>query len=174
MPSLHTTFALALTAVAVGLAGCTREPVSNGPETSPPPPTVDMDHDHDHPSEGPHHGELIELGNEEYHAELVHEDGAVTIYILDRSARELVPIGAAEVTINVAHDGQAKQFTLSASPQEGDVAGRASRFTSTDAALAEALDHEGSDARLAVTIAGKAYTGRIVHSHGGHAHDHAH
>jgi hypothetical protein len=133
-----------------------------------------MDHDHAHPSEGPHHGELIELGNEEYHAELVHEDGAVTIYILDRSARELVPIGAADITINLVHDGQPRQFTLSASPQEADVQGRASRFTSTDAGLAEALDHEGSDARLAVTIAGKAYNGRIVHSHAGHAHDHAH
>jgi hypothetical protein len=174
MPTFRTPFTLALTAVAIGLAGCTGEPAGNGPETSPPPPTVDMNHDHDHPSEGPHHGELIELGNEEYHAELVHEDGAVSIYILDRSARELVPIGAPEVTINLVHDAQPQQFALSASPQEGDASGRASRFTSTDAALADALDHEDSNARLAVTIAGKAYTGRIVHSHAGHAHDHPH
>ncbi|MDA1165948.1 MAG: hypothetical protein O3B13_22860 [Planctomycetota bacterium] len=30
---------------------------------------------HAHPSEGPHGGDLIELGNEEYHAELVHPEG---------------------------------------------------------------------------------------------------
>lgn len=30
------------------------------------------EHAHAHPSEGPHGGDLIELGNEEYHAELVH------------------------------------------------------------------------------------------------------
>mgnify|MGYP006188166609 CR=1 FL=1 len=30
---------------------------------------------HAHPSHGPHGGDLIELGNEEYHAELVHPHG---------------------------------------------------------------------------------------------------
>lgn len=30
------------------------------------------EHAHAHPTEGPHGGDLIELGNEEYHAELVH------------------------------------------------------------------------------------------------------
>ncbi len=69
----------------------------------PPPATVDA---HDHSSEGPHHGTLVELGKEEYHAEVVHAGDVVTVYILDARAEKAVPIEATEVTINVLHDGK--------------------------------------------------------------------
>ena len=51
-------------------------------------------HAHAHPTEGPHHGSLIELGKEDYHAEFVHDDttDTVTIYILDAAAAKAVPI----------------------------------------------------------------------------------
>ena len=60
-------------------------------------------HAHAHPTEGPHHGALIELGKEDYHAELVHEDATdtVTIYILDSSATKPVPIAAKQLTLNM-------------------------------------------------------------------------
>lgn len=52
------------------------------------------------------HGDLVELGNEEFHAEVVHgEAGSVTVYILDSAAKVTVPIDATELTINVSHDG---------------------------------------------------------------------
>lgn len=126
-----------------------------------------------HPSEGPHHGGLIELGNEEYHAELVHDDaaGSVTIYILDSAAKQAVPIDAAELKINLSHDGNAEQFALTASPDTNDPAGKSSRFTSTDAELAEELDHEGA-AQLVVTINGKQFRGDIVHDDDHEEHDH--
>ena len=49
-----------------------------------PPAAHEHDHGHAHPSEGPHHGALIELGKEDYHAEIVHDEktDTVTIYIL--------------------------------------------------------------------------------------------
>ena len=56
-----------------------------------PPATVDV---HAHPSEGPHHGTLVELGNEEFHAEVVHDDKSVTVYVLDAGATKAVPIDA--------------------------------------------------------------------------------
>lgn len=126
-----------------------------------------------HPSEGPHHGGLIELGNEEYHAELVHDDAAgnVTIYILDSAAKQSVPIDAAELKINLSLDGNAEQFSLAASPDANDPAGKASRFTSTDAELAEELDHEGA-AQLVVTINGKQFRGEIVHDDDHEEHNH--
>lgn len=129
-----------------------------------PPATVDA---HDHPSEGPHHGGLIELGNEEYHAELVHDDaaGTVTIYLLDSSAKNAVPIDEADLLINLSHDGNAEQFKLAAAPDVSDPPGLSSRFTSTDAELAEDLDHEGAEAQLVVTISGKQFRGKIAHDH---------
>ncbi len=132
------------------------------------------DHDdHDHPSEGPHHGGLIELGNEEYHAELVHDDdaGTVTIYLLDSAAKKSVPIEATELQINLSHDGEAEQFTLAASPDAGDPPGKSSRFVSTDEELAEDLDHEETNAKLVVTINGKQYRGSIEHDDDHEDHD---
>ncbi|UUO04923.1 hypothetical protein M4951_16195 [Blastopirellula sp. J2-11] len=131
-------------------------------------------HDHDHPSEGPHGGSLIELGAEEYHAELVHDEkaGSVTIYLLDSAAKVATPIDATELTINLKHDGMGEQFKLTASPDAGDPTGKSSKFVSSDAELAEDLDHEGADAQLVVTIGGKQYRGAVAHDHDHEGHDH--
>lgn len=173
------TLASAITALITGLwlAGC-GSPAGNSPSpgTAGSPAAVDThdDHDHAHPSEGPHHGDLVELGNEEYHAEVVHaDDGTVTVYILDSSAKSAVPIDAPELTINVTHEGQPEQFKLAASPDAGDPPGRSSRFTLTDKEFVEHLDAEGPPAKLAVTIDGKSYTGQIEHHHG-HEHGEGH
>jgi hypothetical protein len=123
---------------------------------------------------------LIELGNEEYHAELVHDSAAdeVSIYILDSAAKEAVPIEATEIVINLKHHGTPEQHALVAVPQEGDPAGRASRFVAKDnPELNEDLEHDDADARLQVTINGMPYSGNIAPSHGhehGGASDHKH
>ena len=140
------------------------------------------DSGHHHPTEGPHHGALIELGAEEYHGELVHDEasGTVTVWILDGAVKESVPIEAKEITINLKHDGHGEQFQLAASVEAGDPDGLSSRFVSTDGELGEHLHESGIDAVLALTINGRSYRGRIPeghgHDHSGHdhaAHDHA-
>ncbi|MGE0607954.1 MAG: hypothetical protein AB7O62_12740 [Pirellulales bacterium] len=125
---------------------------------------------HDHPDMGPHHGQLIELGNEEYHAELVHDDEqqTVTIYLLDDHAKGAVSIDAAELTLNLVVDGKPAQFKLQADPQSDDAEGESSRFASSDAALAEALDVEGTSGRLNVKIGGKSFVGSVDHHHDDH------
>jgi len=150
------------------LTGCGQGEKSGGPVTSSPPATVDV---HNHPSEGPHHGGLVELGNEEYHIEIVHDDdaGTVTAYVLDSSAKVAVPINASEIMVNLSHDGQAEQFALAASPQSGDPPGKSSKFVSNDTELAEDLDNDAVSAQLVVTINGKPYRGAIQHDHDSHA-----
>jgi len=131
--------------------------------------------EHDHPTEGPHHGDLVELGNEEYHAEIVHGDGGdISIYVLDSHAEKAVPIEAAEVVINLTHDGKAEQFKLPATPDAGDPAGKSSKFSLKDEELASDLDKEGTAAKLVLSINGKSFTGKIEHHHEGAGHDHAH
>ena len=166
------------------LAGCqdAAEPVGgDAPVSDLPPPTMDdhagHDHgEHGHPSEGPHHGDLVELGNEEYHGEVVHneEAGTLEIYILDGAATKQVAIDATELTINVSHDGKPEQFVLAAKPDEGDEAGKSSRFVSDDKELAEHLDEEGTNPRMVVKINGKSYRGEIKHDHDHEGHDHGH
>ena len=171
MSSTSNMILICLFVASLGVAGCTGDTqTTTGPETSPPPPTVDA---HAHPSEGPHHGELIELGNEEYHAELLHDDQSVTIYILNGAADQQVPIEATEITINTTHDGQPEQFQLVASPDQNDPAGKSSRFVSNDAELAGHIDEEGAEHRLVLTISGRSYRGEIAHDHDGHeGHNH--
>mgnify|MGYP000960618384 CR=1 FL=1 len=163
--------------VIASAVGCNKEDSpaqsSNKPDASirmdtPPPATVEL---HEHPSEGPHHGSLIELGNEEFHAELVHDDKSVTIYILDGAAKSSVPIDASELVINLLHDGKPEQFKLVAAPEESDPSGKSSRFVSNDPELAGHIDDDAAAPKLSITINGKSYRGVITHDHD---HDHAH
>jgi len=163
------------------LVGCDASSQGAGPmpgSIQEPPPAgiqqpqqLDEGHDHEHPSEGPHHGVLIELGDEEYHAELLHDEryGVVTIFILDGTARKSVPIEGS-VVINAMYRRQPVQFPLAA------VRGDASQFQSDEPALTEALDDPRSNASLRVTIDGRMYSGKLpVHDHGhDHNHDHGH
>lgn len=145
----------------VFLAGCDSRPAAapkNGEVKK---------HDHAGHVHGPHEGELIELGDEEYHAELLHDDAthAVTIYLLDAAAKEGVPVEETEITINAVVDGKPTQFKLPAAPIEGEPAGQSSRFIVADEKLHEAIESEEAQPRLTVTIAGKPYTGKIDHHH---------
>lgn len=182
MPTIHSfasrlargTAAAALTG-AMLLSGCTGSSNSGG--SAPPAATTAENHDHDHAhaTEGPHHGDLVELGNEEYHAEIVHGDsGEVTVYVLDSGAAKAVSIEATEVTINLSHKGEAEQFKLLTAPDSGDPEGKSSRFTLKDEHLAEDLDAKGAVAKLVITINGKQYTGKIEHDHDHEGHDHEH
>ncbi|MDZ4851023.1 MAG: hypothetical protein SGI77_17185 [Pirellulaceae bacterium] len=132
-------------------------------------PAVDV---HAHPSEGPHGGTLVELGNEEFHAEIIHNKSSVTCYILDSSAKRAVPIDSQEVTINVIHGGKPEQFKLAASPDSGDSDGKSSRFVLVDEELAIHIDEETAAPKLTVTINGVPYRGEIKHSHASHEHAH--
>lgn len=172
---MKTTLFLGLSAaIATGLAGCGAQPPATPPANTPtkvseqtPPVATD-----EHPHEGPHGGSLIEFGDEKYHGELVHDEkaGTVTVYILDGTAKKSVPIDAAEVTINLKHDGNAEQFKLAAKADAGDPEGKSSRFVSDEKELAEDLDHEGAEPQLVVEIEGNQYRGKIEHDHD---HDHA-
>lgn len=132
---------------------------------------------HDHATKGPHSGTLIELGNEKYHAELLHDKESVIIYILDGSATKANPIDTTEVVINLVHDGKPSQFQLTASPDSEDPVGKSSRFILKNARFIEELEHAESGAKLNVLIDGKSYRGDIHHNHKDHNHDgldHAH
>ena len=124
--------------------------------------------EHAHPSHGPHGGSLIELGNEAYHAELVHDEasGSVSVYLLDSGIDKSVAIDSPSITINLSHDGNSEQFDLAAAPVEGDPEGKSSCFVSSDAELGDDLEDAHASAQLVVTIEGKQFRGTIAaHSH---------
>lgn len=170
-------FALCLGSLWLALAGCGGDaPKSPARVTDSPPPVAHDDadgHEHSHPTEGPHHGHLIELGKEEYHAELTHDDEAekVTVYLLDKLAVSPVTSAEAEIALNLVVDNKPLQAKLAAEPQAGDAEGQSSRFSLVDKAVVEALEAPTSTGRLTVTIGGKSFSGKVVHQeHGDHKH----
>jgi hypothetical protein len=130
-----------------------------------------MDDVHAHPEHGPHGGDLVELGKEAFHAELVHGEGGIAMYVLDGSAAKQVAIASEKLVVSLKHDGQVATFDLAADPDANDPAEQASRFTSTDAKLDEWLD-AGAEGAVVIEIEGKSYTGKIAHDHDHSGHDH--
>jgi len=134
--------------------------------------------EHDHPDEGPHGGHIIELGTEEYHAELTHDDEShrVGIYFLGDDAKTAKPIGAESVTINVSLDGESSQFILPSAPQSGETKEKSSYFELVSEPLNVVVSGKSEaarkHARLNVTFDGKPYVGLIETEE--HAHDHGH
>ena len=129
---------------------------------------------HDHAEKGPHGGPLIELGDEEYHAELLlaEKEGVVTIHVLDSKAKSAVAIEAKEILINLKHGKKPVQFRLKASASEGDPEGKSSKFVLKNPELIEDLHHKETSAQLRLSIEGKSYSGKILleddhdHNHG--------
>jgi hypothetical protein len=121
------------------------------------------DHAHDH-AHGPHGGEIIEIGDEEYHAEyLKTDDGTVTVYVLDASMKNEVPIAAEEIAIDTKVGDKATTFKLAAVDRsEGDEP-KTAKFEVVDKELAGVLValSDGVTATLKLEINGKPYEANI-------------
>lgn len=135
------------------------------------------EHGHQHPTKGPHGGAIVELGDEELHAEVLHDDaaGTVTVYLLDGEVKRYMTIASPEIVINVRHNKKAVQFKLKAKPQSSDRDGRSSRFEVKNQQLVELLDAHDAEAQLKLVVGKRSYVGKIVHNHDhDHGHDHNH
>lgn len=131
--------------------------------------------DHDHGAKGPHGGGIVELGNEEYHAEIVvdHDSHVVAVYVLGKDAKTAEPVAATELTVKP--EGK-DALTLKAAPQTGDPEGKASKFELNNGDVVHELMEAGFiHGDLQITIADKPYSGHIdYHLDGSDHHDHDH
>jgi len=160
-----------LVLLGIGTLGCSGS--ASAPEKTAPAPNDEHGHDehghdehghdeHAHPTEGPHHGQLIELGDEAYHGEWVPDatSKTVSIYILDGHAEKEVPIGNDAAVINLFVDGVPRQIQLLPRPSAGGGANQASRFELPRSAQ-QAVDGKEGRGELRVTIQGKSYRGPL-------------
>jgi hypothetical protein len=130
-------------------------------------------HSHHHENKGPHHGELMEIGKEEYHAEIVLNESKhqLDIYLFDSNASTAVDIDAQFLALNMKIGGKPMQFKLKPVRQETDRPGMASCFSLVSKDMIDGMHHANADARLALKIAQKPYTLKLEHKHD-HKHDH--
>jgi hypothetical protein len=160
--------------LAVGCGGCDSKPAPA------PAPKVDADgghehedHGHSHAAKGPHTGQVLAIGAEEYHAEFTHDDGSgkVTVYLLDKDIKVNPEASSAEeiISIDVKTKDETKKYDLAA---VGAVDGKASQFEVVDKELLGFLETLGGDvaATLNVKIGDKQFNQPINFDDHGHAH----
>jgi hypothetical protein len=171
-------FELAITAAfALILAGCT----DSGSEFT------EVSHDeseighedhsgHGHGAHGPNGGEIVEVGNEEFHAEVVVDEGKhrIDVFILGSDAKTAKPIAASEISISFKHGDVVEDFKLAAAALDGEPEGQSSKFSITDEELFEELHEHSEGATLSFTDGDQTLTGTVKHSHdheGEHGHE---
>ena len=155
--------------------GCNQEPAAEkAGETA----DEHDEHEHGHEMEGPHGGHIIEIGTEDHHVELTHDDASqkVAVYLLGDDAKTAKPIKAESVTINVSADGEPTQYVLPAVPQAGEADGNTSYFELVSEPLNKIVsgksEAKSTQARLSLSIDGKPFVGMIETSAHDHDHDH--
>ena len=126
---------------------------------------------HSHDEKGPHGGQVLGLGDEEFHAEFVLEEasGKVTVYLLDKAIKNNPAATSAQETITI-DDKSGKKFELAAVDRTTGDMPTASQFELVDKELHGPIKTEL--ATLHVTIGGKEFHQKIAF--GGHGHDHDH
>lgn len=138
------------------------------------------DDDHGHGHHGPNGGEIVEVGNEEFHAEVVVDESSnrVDVYILGSDAKTAKPIEATDISLSFKHGDEVEDFKLAAAALDGEPEGQASKFTLTSEEFIEELHEHSEGATLTFTAGEESLTGTVTHSHDhgeGEAHgDHHH
>ena len=134
-------------------------------------------HSHEH-HDAPHQGDLVALGDHQYHAEITWDEKnkTITVYVLDGEAEKAVPIDAAELELAIGTGDDAKRHKLAAKPQEGDGDGKSSRFVTADKALFDAFhDNDSTTGEIQLTIGEKSFPVAVTHKDHDHEHgDHEH
>lgn len=120
---------------------------------------------------GPHNGHILELGEEEFHAEVVIDaTRKLSVYLLDEHVKASKPVENGTVTIDAMVDGKPVALALTATPQDGETDGKSSRFELAADQLPEAIkDIEGLSGKLTLKFGDKTLPAEIGHDHG-HAH----
>lgn len=126
------------------------------------------DEGHAHPEKGPHGGFLAVWGDEKYHAEILvdRKEKKFTVYVLDGEVKEMVPIEAETLTLNLKGK-KAEQFKLKANPQKSDPEKRSSRFELVNDRFGEEEKLRGY---VVANIKGEDYEGEFDEAKKGHSH----
>jgi hypothetical protein len=112
---------------------------------------------HDHPTVGPAGGAIVEWGEEDYHLEFIADRaaGEAVVYVLDKTAKAVTAIGSKTLTVSLEGTPPVT-VTLEPKPQDGDPAGKSSRFVGKHDALKKDGTLTGS---VSGEVDGKKYTG---------------
>lgn len=127
---------------------------------------------HLHYGAGPHGGTLLELGGDDFHAELVfdHDSHAIRIFLYGGDAKTPLPSRAPHAKLVLDKD---RTITLRSLPLEGESNGMSSRFELIDENLVHEILEKGFlHGDLEVEIAGKSFKSHLDIHLGNEKHEH--
>ena len=133
--------------------------------------TAPPEHAHVH---GPNGGHIIELGKEEFHAEVAMDTTRkLTVYLLDEAVKAAKPVENGTMQIVTKVDAKDVTLDLVAAPLEGEADGKCSRFElAADKVPGAIMDIEGLTGDLTLKFGDKTLKTSLTeeHDHEGHAH----
>lgn len=163
-----------------GVAGCA--PSAPGPAPVPAPaPRVFGNADdvtnveppaHAH---GPNGGHIVELGEEEFHAEVAMDTSRkLTVYLLDEAVKAAKPVENGTMQIVTKVDGNDVTLDLVAAPLDTEKDGKCSRFElAADKVPGAIMDIEGLTGDLSLKFGDKTLKTSLTEEHD-HDHEHGH
>ncbi len=172
---LFSRFVLALSvAASLGLAGCTPSEPAARPFT-PHDDVTNIAPPEAHQEHGPNGGHIVELGEEEFHAEVAMDKARkLTVYLLDGEVKHAKPVENGTLQIATQVDGKEVVLDLVAAPLDTEKDGHCSRFElAADKVPGAVMDIEGLTGDLSLKFGDKSLKSSLTESHD-HGHAHAH
>lgn len=138
-------------------------------------------HDHDH-AHGPNGGHILEVGEEQYHMEVLFDDKnrTLTAFILGPDAKTPYPIAGESIDFDMEIGDKEHEIPLAAKPLDGEKDGKSSRFVAEGKAVPESIKKESDlnghfhldvgDNHFHVDLKHDDH-GHGDHDHGDHKHD---
>lgn len=131
----------------IGLAlfvGCTSKDDTRTFDAKDSEASTEAEHDHGHAAHGPNGGHLLEVGEEQYHVEVVFDnDGrTLTAFILGPDAKTAFPIEGEMIDFDLEVGDKEHEIPLAAKPLEGEKEGKSSRFVAEGKAIPDSIKAE--------------------------------
>ena len=128
-----------VTICGLALIGCGEKPAPTPTTTAPAASAGGHSH-----GAGPHGGAVADWGGGAYHVEFTvdHDKKEATVYVLGSDGKTTKPIKAQKITLSI--DDPAFQVDLAAQPQDGEPAGKSSRFVGQHENLGIVREFAGS------------------------------
>lgn len=140
------TFQVAVCSIGLALfVGCSSKDETRTFEAKDTEASTEAEHDHEHEHEhGPNGGHLLEVGEEQYHLEVVFDDKArtMTAFVLGPDAKTPFPIEGETIDFDLEVGDKEHEIPLAAKPLEGEAKGKSSRFVAEGKAIPEAIKAE--------------------------------
>ena len=175
------TFQVAVCSFGLALfAGCSTQSDTRTFDDKDSAASAEGEHAHEH---GPNGGHILEVGEEQYHVEVVFDEAGrtLTAYILGPDAKTAFPIAGKEIDFDLEIGDKEHEIPLAAKPLDGEEEGKSSRFVAEGKAIPDSIKKESDlnghfhldigENHFHVDLSHGEHDG---HDHAEHDHDHDH